>query len=234
MLSDAIEELQSFLDGQVYNRAELEILEAGCGSGSHIRIPADARLTGIDISEDELAKNNVVSKKIVGDVQTYKFPDEQFDMIVCWDVLEHLQTPVAALDHFREAIRPDGIVLLAFPNVFSVKGIVAKITPLGFHRFIYRRIYGERYGEPGLENFPTYLRWGISPKNIERYANSEGLDIVFMRMRESGVQSRFRRKINVDGKLLGVIEGTVRILSFGTLSLKDSDCIFVLRKPALR
>ena len=138
-----------------------KILEAGCGSGSRISWPTTSTIVGIDISEEELKKNSVVTERIVGDVQSYPLPPEKFDLIICWDVLEHLPNPHDALDRFRNAIKPGGAIVLAFPNVFSIKGLVAKVTPLWFHEMVYRGIYGRRYGEPGLENFPTYLRWNI-------------------------------------------------------------------------
>ena len=229
-MADVLGELQAHLDATVFQNDRPLILEAGCGSGSHIQIPGDAHVTGIDISPAELDKNTIVSVKIVGDIQTYRLPQNSFDMIVCWDVLEHLKNPKAALESFFDAIKPGGVMVLAFPNVYSVKGIVAKFTPLWFHEFVYRRIYGQKFGQPGLENFPTFLKWDIGPRRIEGFAKAKQLSIEFMKMRESGVQARFREKIKLRGFSLDLVEVLVRIFSLGQLSFKDSDCIFVLRK----
>lgn len=125
-----------------------KILEAGCGSGSTIAIPADARVTGIDISSEELDKNSVVHEKIVGDLETYQLPEDTFDLVVCTDVLEHLKRPALAMASMASAVRPGGLLLLAFPNVHSLKAVVAKYTPLWFHSAINRFIYGQRAGEP--------------------------------------------------------------------------------------
>ena len=58
-------------------------------------------------------KNSVVSVKIVGDVQTYPLPENSFDLIVCWDVLEHLEFPQAALERVFDATKPGGSVTQA-------------------------------------------------------------------------------------------------------------------------
>lgn len=96
--------LQEFLDESLKNRQVLQILEAGCGSTSHIHFNNEFFLTGIDISEKQLARNQKLNKKILGDIQTYNFPPKSFDIIVCWYVLEHLIYPLFALTKFSESL----------------------------------------------------------------------------------------------------------------------------------
>ncbi len=68
-------------------------LEAGCGSASRITIPTSYHITGIDISQSQLDRNKSLNKKILGSLETHEFESESYDLIVCWDVLEHLQHP---------------------------------------------------------------------------------------------------------------------------------------------
>jgi SAM-dependent methyltransferase len=207
-----------------------KILEAGCGSGSNIAIPSTAHVAGIDISSEELEKNIVVKEKIVGDLETYPLPSNAFDLVVCWDVLEHLNRPALAMDSMASAVKPGGLLLLAFPNVHSLKAVVAKYTPLSFHSAMNRFIYGNKAGEPGYINFPTVLDASISPHKMARFAESHGFDVELALLSQSGVQKRFFRKLLVGEPGANLADVLVRVASLGKLSVRESDCIFLLKK----
>ena len=119
--ADPRSELQDVVDRLFPDGGPIAVLEAGCGSATHIGLGDNARIVGIDISEDQLARNSYISRKIVGDVQTYDFDDGSFDLIMCWDVLEHLPHPEKALKSFARAVMADGVILLALPNDYSLK-----------------------------------------------------------------------------------------------------------------
>lgn len=86
-------------------------LDIGCGQGEclravHVLHPA-ARLTGIDISSTgvELSRAHVPGGRFeVLDVQQEALP-EQFDLVLCLDVLEHIPDDVAALRNIRAMTR---------------------------------------------------------------------------------------------------------------------------------
>lgn len=207
-----------------------KILEAGCGSGSNIAIPPTAHVTGIDISADELDKNTVVKEKIVGDLETYKLPENAFDLVVCWDVLEHLNRPALAMASMASAAKPGGLLLLAFPNIHSLKAVVAKYTPLWFHSAINRFIYGKKAGEPGYINFPTVLDASISPYKMAGFAERYGFNVELALLSQSGVQKRFFRKMLVGQLGANFADAVVRVASLGKLSVRESDCVFLLKK----
>jgi len=227
-------------DGQTGLREKLEaywegidqpkILEAGCGSGSNIPIPDSAHVTGIDISQEELDKNEVVHEKIVGDLETHPLPGDHFDLVVCFDVLEHLKRPGMAMQNMAASVRPGGLLLLAFPNVHSLKAVVAKFTPLWFHSTVNRFIYGKKAGEPGFINFPTVLDPSISPYRMEGFARESGFEMEVGALCQSGVQKRFFRKILVGQAGAKALDAAVRLVSFGKLSVCESDCVFLFRK----
>lgn len=208
------------------------ILEAGCGSGSNIPIPSGSHVTGIDISEEELAKNSVVSEKIVGDLETWPLEESTYDLVVCWDVVEHLKRPRLAMDNMARSVKPGGLLLLAFPNVHSIKAVVAKYTPLWFHSLVNRMVYGERAGSPGLINFPTVLDPVISPKRMQGFAEKNGLLLEFARLGQSGMQRKLLKKFFLGQRGTEVVDRGVKLLTFGKLSMKESDCICLFCKPA--
>lgn len=222
------EELQRIVDRLFARKEALRVLEAGCGSVNQLALGPNSRITGIDISERQLARNDGLTEKILGDIQTYPLPEASFDLIVCWDVLEHLSHPEEALSNFVRAIRPGGLIVLAFPDVNSVKARITKYTPHWFHVWAYRNLFGIRSaGLDGNGPFKTYLRSSIAPAAIERFAREHGFRVVLSRRYEA-----FQRLIRnpVLRSLWGMLTPAVAALSFGRLDGGVSDAIVVLEK----
>jgi SAM-dependent methyltransferase len=155
------------------------VLDAGCGKWRpEIGLDRCCHVVGIDVSPRALELNCMIDEKIVGDVQTYPLPRESFDVIVCWDVLEHLPRPRRALDNFTRALKPGGRMILGLPNIISPKAVVTKFTPLSFHVWFKRSVLKQpQAGLPGFGPFKTYLRWSLRPGALRRYAIQNGLDI---------------------------------------------------------
>ncbi len=61
------------------NHKPLRVLDAGAGQLLRLKLLADAKITGIDISEDALSSHTGLSEKIVGDLQTYPLAADAFD-----------------------------------------------------------------------------------------------------------------------------------------------------------
>jgi SAM-dependent methyltransferase len=211
----------------------LQVLDAGCGSAAHIRLPATAVLAGIDISQRQLDRNVSLHEKILGDIQTHALPPESFDAEVCWDVLEHLEEPEAALRRLFDALKPGGILILAYPNPDSIKGMVTRFTPHWFHLWFYRRVRSsDRAGTQDYGPFPTAMTRRIAPGAIRRLAASQGLTVE-LEVAFSGTLLSRRRAVGaqiaelaVDG--LGLV---LRLVTLGRYRGELGECRFVLRKP---
>src|SRR4051812_16502363 len=82
--SAALAHVQALLANEFRDRP-VRIYEAGGGSLSVI--PVDAfksfSVSVLDIDEVQLKNNTYASEKILGDVETYTFPENSFDIIVC-------------------------------------------------------------------------------------------------------------------------------------------------------
>ncbi len=147
----------------------MRVLDAGCGRGRDFALPQDAYVVGIDISSEALAGNLSLDEAICADIQTYPLPEEEFDLILGFDLLEHLDRPEAALENLRRALRPGGQIILTFPNLWSCKGLLTRFTPHRFHVWVYRRIFRFAHaGEEGYGPFPTRLR--ITSRRLKRFA----------------------------------------------------------------
>jgi SAM-dependent methyltransferase len=224
------EGLQKFVGEFVRSRGPLRVLEAGCGSSSQLDLGEQADVAGIDLSEQQLRRNTTLSRRIVGDIQTYRWLRGEFDIVVCWNVLEHLPDPIAALDHLAEAVDRDGLLILALPNVLSAKGLVTKFTPHRFHVWVYRRIFGiEWAGKDENGPFPTYLRVAISPEALKRYGRSHGFAVEYFCAFENFGQMQLRRRLGIHGGLWALLKRLCNVLTLGKITLEETDYVLVLR-----
>ncbi len=211
------------------HRQSITVLEAGCGSQSHFAFTGRVEMHGIDISQEELDKNYQVEQKILGDIQSYPLPRSQYDVVVCWDVIEHLCRPRDALLNMFLSVKPDGLVLLGFPNLISFKGLATKITPAWLHRLYYRVMRGDLGYD--FHPFKTYLRWEILPRNVLKFANQNGFAAELYNLEEGAVQKRLRTRVWPAKALFSIIQACVQLLSLGGApSLYLDYCMIVPRK----
>jgi SAM-dependent methyltransferase len=224
-------EAQARIDTALAERVDIRVLEAGCGSAGHIRFPRGTSVTGIDLSSKQLARNPIVEEKIVGDVQFHPLEAEAFDLVICWDVLEHLDRPDLALVNFARTLKRGGVLVLAFPNGESLKGLAAKLTPFRFHVWLYRHVIGSKNaGTEDVGPFPTYFRAGMRVARVESVAVEHGLRLVYRRLYESLMQEEVRFKLGVTGRRWEAVRRGVRALSGGRLSAHLTDCVLVFQK----
>jgi SAM-dependent methyltransferase len=221
-----LENAVSEVTNQLLNgKPHIRLLEAGCGSSTHIKFDPEVYAVGIDISEEQLKKNTIVQEKILGDIEEYPLPREQFDVAICWMVLEHLPNPQRAMQNMFSSVKPRGLVILGYPNLLSIKGIVTKLTPFWFHKKFYK------FMKYGCQPFPTYLRMAITPTNVRRFAEENGFSVIFSKLVEGGVAKRFRKRFRIMDFAFTAADLVTRVLSLGQLRSPLLDaCGVVLQK----
>ncbi len=112
-----------FVEAHVSSRGRL--LDVGCATGSflHVAQTRGWKVTGIEINHRaaDFAKRQYgmrVFTEPLGSTATF-LPDQSFDVITLWDVLEHLPSPRMAMKHIHRLLAPDGIVVFSIPNLHS-------------------------------------------------------------------------------------------------------------------
>jgi SAM-dependent methyltransferase len=77
-------------------------------------------VVGLDLAQVVLdaARSSVpVGVELVaGDVRELPFADDAFDLIVCFEVIEHILEQEQALAEFRRVLCPDGVLIVSSPN----------------------------------------------------------------------------------------------------------------------
>ncbi|QDU09835.1 glycosyltransferase [Gimesia aquarii] len=99
------------------------ILDIGCGTGrlgEGLKERQKCHVTGIEL--DETAANQTkkrLDKVVIQNVADvdFHFPENQFDCIVCADILEHLREPGDLLKKIRSWLSSDGSLVISIPNV---------------------------------------------------------------------------------------------------------------------
>lgn len=114
------------------------VLDAGCGTGYGCRLLADAgarEVIGVDIArsvvETVAAGMPETVRLAVGDVRKLEFDDDTFEMVVCFEVIEHLEDPFTALDELARVLAPGGLLLISSPN----RGVYQPGNPHHLHEF---------------------------------------------------------------------------------------------------
>jgi 2-polyprenyl-3-methyl-5-hydroxy-6-metoxy-1,4-benzoquinol methylase len=115
-----------------------EVLDAGCGTGWGTAVLARggaARVVGVDVSEIAVKHGQHdlgdLAELRVGDLCALDLPDTSFDLVVCFEAIEHLDDPSSALDHLRRVLRPGGLLLVSTP----VKGIYPEGNPFHLNEY---------------------------------------------------------------------------------------------------
>jgi SAM-dependent methyltransferase len=209
------------------------VLDAGCGLVDHVGFGGNAWIVGIDTSQAALDSNTAVREKILGDVHTHPFDPESFDVVVAWDVLEHLPRPEEAMRNMLAALKPGGLMLIGVANPFSIKGLITRFTPHGFHVWAYRHLLGHPdAGLPGHAPFPVYLRTSLSPGGIRRFCMREGVRVELLEAYEGGQIDLLGRKH--PALLFGfrLVAGLMHVLSLGAYDGRLTDTSVVIRKAS--
>jgi SAM-dependent methyltransferase len=211
----------------------VEVYEAGGGSISFL--PTDvlrrAQITVVDIDEDQLRKNGYAQNTILGDIQTHRFRPESFDLVNCYNVIEHLPDVEAALTGFFQSLKPGGLVLIAAPNPKSLSGVVTKYTPHWFHVWFYRHVRGEQdAGLPGHAPFPTHFHPLVTPSKLEAFATAHGLEVIYRKEYESPRFPEMRARKPLLAALLDTFATVVNFVLPGRADVRHGDYHVILRK----
>ena len=118
-----------------------EVLDVGTGAGAlgrHLVATSGCRVDGVTASETEAARAAMHYRKLaVADLNLERlddlFPGRKYDVIVCADVIEHLQRPTALLESCHRLLKDGGKLLLSVPNV-AYSGLIAELL-LGDFRY---------------------------------------------------------------------------------------------------
>lgn len=98
----------------------LKVLDVGCGGGilSEALTKAGATVTGLDAEADSIQtainhahKSELSIHYLCSPIEDYD--SAGFDVVVCMELLEHVQNPELVLQHCKRLLKPNGLLFLS-------------------------------------------------------------------------------------------------------------------------
>lgn len=147
------------------------VLTIGAGGAINERLNHYAKDRGFDVLSFDIDEARLPD--LVGDICTYDFGTQQFDVVVMSEVLEHVHTPHLALDTVYGCLKENGRFILTTPFIFPLHD-----RPYDYYR----------YTKYGLE----HLLQRFSDVNIqERNSYFDAIDVLWVRLwREENKNAR--------------------------------------------
>lgn len=180
------------------------IADAGSGFGQYVhylsRIYPKAGITGLDIKQEQVDDCNAFFKRIgkddrvqfaYGDLTDLK-RNEEFELVFCIDVLEHIEDDRGVMRNICQALKPGGVLMISTPSDqggsdvhhdhdesfidehvrdgYGVEEIEEKLRTAGFSQVDVRYSYGR----------PGKLSWKLSMKFPIRVANVSKLFLLLL------------------------------------------------------
>lgn len=151
-----------------------KLLDIGCGVGDFADAFSfyrkDLKLYAIDISSKAIKlakKRNAKVQFKVADAQKLPYPDNYFDVVTVFDLIEHVQHPTKVIKEVYRVLKPGGIFHTFIPTESEMLSLEGPLIKLGWKA---KEIYGghphhfsrrEVLGWIENENFKILkVRWG--------------------------------------------------------------------------
>lgn len=166
---------------------DIHILDAGAGFGQYTYYLSNMNpywsILAVDVKKDQVSDNNKFFQRIGKDNVKFKIADltqfrtnECFDLILCVDVMEHIEDDVKVFENFYHSLKPGGMLLISTPsdqggsdvhdendtsfieehvrNGYNADEIKTKLKNAGFSKVSVRYSYG----------VPGKISWKLSMK----------------------------------------------------------------------
>lgn len=117
-------------------KSDSKILELGCGQGKGLKYIVNKSYTkeenifGIDQSSAaiEFAKLKLPTANLKqGDIYSLDYNDNTFDFVLLMEVIEHLENPIEALNEAYRVLKPNGKLIISFPNYLNFPWLMVRI-----------------------------------------------------------------------------------------------------------
>jgi SAM-dependent methyltransferase len=212
---------------RLLKRKNPRVLDIGCGRGLLLRAfqQHGCDVTGTEFSDDacRFARDVLKIPIRVGQIHDLNFPDQSFDVVVMWHVLEHVSDPRPTLAEVSRILRPGGIFLVGVPDFGSPE---ARLTRAGwFHLDVPRHL--SHHTQPSLEK--SLVAANLRPAWTGSFAPEyDCFSFVQSLLNRLGVRQNFlynwlrgqKAKVTKDGNLTGSFLATALLAPvLGIISL---------------
>jgi ubiquinone/menaquinone biosynthesis C-methylase UbiE len=142
------------------------VLDAGCGITTYANVRGKCRLlVGVD-ADTGVTRNRWIDALVHADLSHLPFPDNTFEVVISWTVLEHIEDPQACFRELARVCKSGGLMVHSTPNMLHYANFFIRFTPYWFHKWFIRHILGQN-------DFPYPARYKINTPHRLRKLMSE-------------------------------------------------------------
>ncbi len=149
------------------------LLDVGCATGTFLKLAQSQgwEVCGTDISEFAVSRIKELYniEAYAGNLSEIHFPEEAFDVITMWDVVEHFISPSAQLKETHRILKDDGILLLNTPNEGA---LIRKLS-----QYLYQFSRGI-IDYPAKKLHHIFHLYYFSEKTLQQMLEASGFEIV--------------------------------------------------------
>ena len=220
-------EAERFVDSMLPRDGVLKVLDIKAGE-QRFEIRRPTYVVGVDVLQAERGRRPDADEHRVMDLDAVQLEREEYDVVLCVNVLEHAREPQAVLRHVSDALKEGGTFVIVGPNVVSVKSFVARLVPWTVQRWFYARVLRADYHPARAVH-----RLSLRPKALLRQARLRGWKVEYLRTYEGPVQKRVRHRFGVVGWRWRIVAAVTRLMTLGLLTADDTGMIAVFTKTPL-
>ena len=193
------------------------ILDIGSGTGHFLNTMKSFGWSIIGVEINAKAREYAASRFSIDTISPEKIktlPDNSFDCITLWHVLEHFQEPFILMEEIGRLLKSDGVCIVALPNSISFDA----------------KYYGKEWA---AYDVPRHL-WHFNPSTFSTFADKNQFIIVEKRNLPFDVFYISILSEKYRGSkfpfLAGIINGLMFSIRSRFISSGSSSIIYVLRK----
>ncbi|MCC2641429.1 MAG: protein of unknown function, putative Methyltransferase [Nitrospira sp.] len=174
-------------------KPSLTILDYGCGTGDHVTYPLAClghRVLGLDFHAASISEAsrryrspNLSFKK--GEIDELVKQGQQFDLIVCSEVLEHLHEPLQFLEAVSRLLPAGGGLIITTPNGYGsfewLTSLQKALDRAGLHRFFRQVAHLCLRKKPGVRTAQASTR-GEGTVPSAGFLNMDSTHVQFFRV----------------------------------------------------
>lgn len=153
--------------------AGARVLDVGCGAGilSESMARRGAQVTGLDLAEPLIEAARVhagesgldIDYRLVASRDLAAAMATQFDIVICMEMLEHVDEPASIIDDCLRLVRPGGAVFFSTIN----RTLKARLLAIGGAEYVLGLL------PKGTHDFEKFIK----PSELATWARHSGLDV---------------------------------------------------------
>jgi SAM-dependent methyltransferase len=164
-----------------------QVLDAGSGAGfGAATLASDGRrVTGSDLAPEVVARAQAEFPEasfVVADVLALPFPDESFDAVTCFEVIEHVEVPRQLVRELARVLRPGGLLCVSTPHA-RMERLHAERAGRGPNPFHISPLLPVQLRRLLAERFEQVRLFGQAEDRGLRHAVLQSLDPLGLRLR---------------------------------------------------